>query len=197
MILLIDNYDSFVYNLARSIEELGFEYKVSRNDALTIEDIRVLNPSHILISPGPCTPSEAGISIPLIQEFYNFIPILGICLGHQAIAQAFGGQIIRALKPVHGKSDELQHSGEDLFLGLKNPLKVGRYHSLIVSTEQFPNELIATAYDREGQIMALRHRYFPVYGVQFHPESILTEEGDRLLRNFILKGNRQINHPYF
>jgi anthranilate synthase/aminodeoxychorismate synthase-like glutamine amidotransferase len=185
MILLIDNYDSFVYNLARYISELGFEKKVVRNNAITRTEIDRLKPSHIIISPGPCTPNEAGVSLDVIQQFGEKIPILGVCLGHQAIGQAYGGKVVRALRPVHGQSSFITHDRQGIFQGLNNPLQVARYHSLIVSHDDLPPELIATAYCEQGEIMALRHRHYPVYGVQFHPESILTEQGHALLKNFL------------
>jgi anthranilate synthase/aminodeoxychorismate synthase-like glutamine amidotransferase len=185
MILLIDNYDSFVHNIARYIRELGFATQVVRNDAVDLEQIKQLAPSHIVISPGPCTPYEAGISLALINYFYKTIPILGICLGHQAIGHAFGGKIIRAIEPMHGKAALINHTGDKLFAGISNPLLVGRYHSLIIATETFPAELVVTARCEKNQIMAISHLHYPVYGVQFHPESILTQAGYSLLRNFL------------
>lgn len=185
MILLIDNYDSFVHNLARYINELGYDSKVVRNDAIHLTEIAQLNPTHIIISPGPCDPDKSGISMAVIKQFGMHIPILGVCLGHQAIGQVYGGKIVRARKPIHGKSSLIEHDGQDLFQGLATPLSVARYHSLIVSEENLPAELIIRARSPEGEIMALSHTQYPVFGVQFHPESILTEGGYDLLRNFI------------
>jgi anthranilate synthase/aminodeoxychorismate synthase-like glutamine amidotransferase len=185
MLLLIDNYDSFVHNLARYIEELGHETLVVRNDALRVEEVRRLAPAAIVISPGPCTPTEAGISLPLIRELGMHVPMLGVCLGHQAIAQALGGRVIRAPEPVHGKVALVQHRAERLFAGLPNPLTATRYHSLIVEESSVPGELRITARTPEGIPMALEHRSKPLFGVQFHPESILTEGGHRLLANFL------------
>lgn len=184
MILLIDNYDSFVYNLARYVGELGHERCVKRNDAITLEEISRLNPSHIIISPGPCAPEQAGISIAVVKEFAGKIPILGVCLGHQVIGHVFGGIVVRAKRPMHGKSSAIQHDQCNLFKNLPNPLHVARYHSLIVSDDKFPAELVVTARCDRNEIMALQHRKFSVYGVQFHPESVLTEHGHKLLKNF-------------
>jgi para-aminobenzoate synthetase component 2 len=185
MILLIDNYDSFVYNLARYIGELGCERLVKRNDAMTLVEIDELKPSHIIISPGPCAPLQAGISMAVISHVAGKIPVLGVCLGHQAIGQVFGGTVTRALKPMHGKAAAITHDGKKLFAGVENPLRVGRYHSLIVSEDHFPAELEITARSPENEIMALAHRELPVFGVQFHPESVLTTSGYALLLNFI------------
>jgi anthranilate synthase/aminodeoxychorismate synthase-like glutamine amidotransferase len=185
MILLIDNYDSFVYNLARYVDELGYVSLVKRHDAIILTDIELLQPSHIIISPGPCSPEQAGISMAVIREFGPRIPILGVCLGHQAIGQVYGGIVTRAQKPMHGKSAMITHHGKNIFSGLVNPLQVGRYHSLIVSDENFPAELEVTARSIEGEIMGLMHKQFPVYGVQFHPESVLTQSGHQLLQNFL------------
>lgn len=185
MILLIDNYDSFVYNLARYIGELGAERCVVRNDEISLTDIAKLNPSHIIISPGPCAPDQAGISLAVIQHFADKIPILGVCLGHQAIGQAFGAKVTRAKRPMHGKASRIMHEGKNIFSALQNPLKVARYHSLIVSEDNFPSDLLITARCEMGEIMALQHRHYPVFGVQFHPESVLTEQGYLLLKNFI------------
>lgn len=186
MILLIDNYDSFVYNLARYIKELGFETIVKRNDCLTITDIQTLNPEKIIISPGPCDPDHAGISMEVIRVLGKTIPILGVCLGHQAIGQVFGGKVGRALKPVHGKASMITHNGRGLFQGIQSPLRVGRYHSLIVEKEGFPEALRITAESSVGEIMALAHKKFPIFGVQFHPESVSTEDGYHLLYNFLI-----------
>jgi len=189
MILLIDNYDSFVYNLARYVNELGYEALVVRNDAITLNEIAALNPTHIIISPGPCDPDKAGLSLAVIAHFGARIPILGVCLGHQAIGQIYGGKIVRAQKPWHGKAALIQHQGEDIFHQLPNPLTVARYHSLIVSNEDLPEVLQVTAVSAEGEIMGLRHRDYAVFGVQFHPESVLTEKGYDLLRNFLGMNN--------
>lgn len=185
MILLIDNYDSFVYNLARYVGELGFLRCVRRNDAISIEEIRQMNPSHIIISPGPCAPKQAGISMAVVRELGGVIPILGVCLGHQAIAEAYGGEVVRAQFPMHGKASRILHQGEELFRGLPNFLPVGRYHSLIVDESRLPSELEVTARCEKGEIMAIRHKVFSVFGVQFHPESVLTEKGHLMLQNFV------------
>ncbi len=185
MILFIDNYDSFVYNLARYVGELGFLRCVKRNDQISLDDITALNPSHIIISPGPCDPCQAGISIDVIRRFGEHIPILGVCLGHQAIAVAYGGAVIRAKHPMHGKSSIITHHEKDIFEGLTNPLRVGRYHSLIVDENRISDDLSITACCDKGEIMGIRHKKFPVFGVQFHPESVLSQEGHRLLNNFL------------
>jgi len=185
MLLLIDNYDSFVYNLARYVSELGWEREVVRNDAITLEEIEALAPSHIIISPGPCTPNEAGISNAVIRHFEATIPILGVCLGHQCIGQVYGGQVVRAGRPMHGKTSLITHVGLGVFRDLPSPLRVTRYHSLVVDRQTFPNDLILTANSPDGEIIALRHRTHPVVGVQFHPEAVLTESGHQLLRNFL------------
>ena len=184
MILLIDNYDSFVYNLARYVGELGYERQVVRNDAITLDEIVEMDPSHIIISPGPCTPDEAGISLAVIERFGSSIPILGVCLGHQAIGQAYGGRVVRAKRPLHGRTTMIRHEEKSLFQDLENPLEVACYYSLAVENRSLPDELIASAHSVEGEVMALRHRDYPVYGVQFHPESVLTKRGYDLLRNF-------------
>lgn len=185
MILLIDNWDSFVFNLARYFGELGYERRVVRTDAITLHEIETLKPSHIVLSPGPCAPKDAGISLDVIKHFAGRIPILGVCLGHQAIGEAFGGRVVRAKHPMHGKSSMIEHTGEGIFRQLPNPLRVARYHSLIVEPESLPAELRMTAQSEEGEIMALEHQVWPVFGVQFHPESVLTESGHALLQNFI------------
>lgn len=185
MILIIDNYDSFVYNLARYVNELGFKSIVKRNDAITLDDIESLQPSHIIISPGPRAPEQAGISMSVIERFGNKIPILGVCLGHQAIGQVYGGRVERAKRPMHGKSSLITHNEKGIFSGLENSLSVARYHSLIVSEDNFPEVLEVTARCEIGEIMAVAHRHYPVVGVQFHPESILTQGGYALLRNFL------------
>lgn len=184
MILVIDNYDSFTYNLVQYLGELGAKLDVRRNNRVTVDEIRALSPEKILISPGPCTPNEAGVSLDVIRAFSGHIPILGVCLGHQAIGQAFGGKVIRAPKLMHGKTSEISHDGKEVFAGLPSPFTATRYHSLIVERESLPAELEITA-EADGLIMGLRHRELPVEGVQFHPESILTVEGKRLLNNFL------------
>ncbi|OGX68085.1 MAG: anthranilate/aminodeoxychorismate synthase component II [Paenibacillus sp. RIFOXYA1_FULL_44_5] len=185
MILVIDNYDSFTYNLVQYLGELGQEVVVFRNDEITIARIEELAPDHLLISPGPCTPNEAGISLEMIQYFKGKIPMLGVCLGHQAIGQAFGGDVIRADKLMHGKTSEIFHDGKTIFAGLPSPFTATRYHSLIVKRETLPDSLEVTAETAEGEIMALRHKHFLIEGVQFHPESIMTEHGLRILQNFL------------
>ena len=185
MILLIDNYDSFVYNLARYVEELGFHPHVLRNDAFTLHDIHTFKPSHIIISPGPCAPDDAGISMDVIREYGATIPILGVCLGHQAIGQVYGGSVTRARYPMHGKASYITHHEKNIFSTLPNPLQVARYHSLIVSDDHFPQALKVTARCDRGEIMAIQHERHPVFGVQFHPESILTKSGHTLLQNFL------------
>ena len=185
MILVIDNYDSFVYNLAQYIGELGCDPVVYRNDAVTLADIEGLVPSHIIISPGPCTPLEAGISNDVVRRFGGKIPILGVCLGHQCIGHVYGGNIVRAVVPVHGKTSVIHHDGKAIYQGLANPFPAARYHSLIIERESFPSSLEITAQTQEGEIMGVRHHDYVVEGVQFHPESILTEVGHDLLRNFL------------
>jgi anthranilate synthase/aminodeoxychorismate synthase-like glutamine amidotransferase len=185
MILLIDNYDSFVHNLARYVRELGEETRVYRNDAITIAEIAALRPSHLIVSPGPCTPRQAGISNRVIAELGSRLPILGVCLGHQCLAAALGGSVVRAQRPRHGKTSPIVHDGTGLFEGLPSPFQATRYHSLIVEREGLPDCLEVIATTPENEIMALRHRSWPAWGVQFHPESILTEHGHALLRNFL------------
>lgn len=190
MLLLIDNYDSFTYNLVQYLGELGSDVRVERNDKLTVDEVRQLEPERIVISPGPCTPNEAGISVALIRELAGFVPILGVCLGHQSIGQAFGGEVVRAPEIAHGKTSEIHHQGESLFEGLSNPFTATRYHSLIVRRETLPACLRETAWTASPHrlIMGLEHVELPVYGVQFHPESILTEVGKRILGNFLKVG---------
>ena len=183
-VFLIDNYDSFVYNLYRYFRELGAECVVRRND-VTIEEIRAFGPSHIVISPGPCTPNEAGVSNAAIEAFAGQVPTLGVCLGHQCIGQVFGGKITRADRPVHGKTSRIFHLGSKLFDSIDNPFEATRYHSLIVSEEDLPKCLEVTATTESGEIMALEHKELPCYGVQFHPESFLTTPGHRILENFL------------
>lgn len=190
MILMIDNYDSFTFNLVQYLHGLNEEVLVKRNDSLTLEDIRELSPDMIVISPGPCTPNEAGISIDVINEFKGEIPILGICLGHQTIGQVFGGKIIKALEPIHGKVYAIKHEDKGVFRGLNNPLKVTRYHSLIVERETLPDCLEITAETDIGEIMGLRHKEYLIEGVQFHPEAVLTEQGVELLDNFLQEAKK-------
>lgn len=185
MLLLIDNYDSFVHNLARYFVELGCDARVVRNDAVTVSDIQKMNPAAIVISPGPCTPREAGVSLELIRELGSSVPMLGVCLGHQAMAVALGGRVIRASEPVHGRTSLVFHDGGQLFANLPNPLRATRYHSLIVDEATLPRELIVTARTADMVPMALVHRSWPLYGVQFHPESVLTQHGRTLLSNFL------------
>ena len=185
MILLLDNYDSFTYNLAQYLGQMGQELEIRRNDQVTLDEIQDLRPERIVISPGPCTPKEAGISVPLIQRFAGEIPILGVCLGHQAIGAAFGGNVIRAQKIMHGKTSEIQHDGKTIFRGLPQAFVATRYHSLIVERKSLPRTLEISAETSDGTIMGLRHRKLRVEGVQFHPESILTRAGFRLLENFL------------
>jgi anthranilate synthase/aminodeoxychorismate synthase-like glutamine amidotransferase len=185
MILLLDNYDSFVHNLARYVRELGEEAAVRRNDAITLDEIAELAPSHILVSPGPCTPSESGISVEVVRRFGLTIPILGVCLGHQCIGAAYGARVIRAGRPMHGKTSRITHDGSGIFHGLPSPFTATRYHSLVLERATLPAELVVTATSEDGEIMAVRHRSYPVTGTQFHPESILTEHGHTLLRHFL------------
>jgi len=185
MILMIDNYDSFTYNLVQYISQLGGEVEVHRNDAITIAQIEALKPEAIVVSPGPCSPEQAGISVDVIRHFHRDIPILGVCLGHQAIGQAFGGRVIRAARVMHGKTSPIANDGRTIFAGLANPFTAGRYHSLIVERKSLPDCLEISAETAEGEIMGLRHRSLPVEGIQFHPESILTPSGKRLIGNFL------------
>lgn len=190
MILMIDNYDSFTYNLVQYLGELGAEVKVSRNDQISIDDIKALTPERIMISPGPCTPNEAGVSLDVIREFAGKLPILGVCLGHQSIGQAFGGKIVHAKEIMHGKTSMIKHLGQGVFTGLHNPFEATRYHSLVIEKETLPDCLEITAWTETeagdiDEIMGVRHREFAIEGVQFHPESILTEHGHDLLRNFL------------
>ncbi|XBP67143.1 aminodeoxychorismate/anthranilate synthase component II [Bacillus velezensis] len=185
MILMIDNYDSFTYNLVQYLGELGEELIVRRNDEITIEQIEELGPDFLMISPGPCSPDEAGISLEAIKHFAGSIPIFGVCLGHQSIAQVFGGDVVRAERLMHGKTSEVMHDGQTIFNGLQNPLVATRYHSLIVKADTLPDCFTVSAQTKEGEIMAIRHNEPPVEGVQFHPESIMTSFGKEMLRNFI------------
>lgn len=185
MLLVIDNYDSFTYNLVQYLGELGAEMSVHRNDRITLQEIEKMQPSKIVISPGPCTPKEAGISVDLIRKFGSQIPILGVCLGHQAIGEAFGGEVVRAPRLMHGKTSMIEHDGRGVYRGLPNPFEATRYHSLIIRRETMPKVLEITAWTEEGEVMGVRHKTFPIEGVQFHPESILTRVGKDLLKNFL------------
>jgi anthranilate synthase/aminodeoxychorismate synthase-like glutamine amidotransferase len=187
MILVIDNYDSFTYNLVQYLGELGETLEVRRNDEITVDDVGALAPEAIILSPGPCAPAQAGITVPVIQRWGSEIPMLGVCLGHQAIGEAYGGRVVRAGRVMHGKTSTVVHDGTGLFEGLPNPLQVMRYHSLIVERSSLPAalEVTAAASDDPGEIHAMRHREHPVWGVQFHPESVLTERGKDLLQNFL------------
>ncbi|WP_246946057.1 aminodeoxychorismate/anthranilate synthase component II [Bacillus pinisoli] len=185
MILMIDNYDSFTFNLVQYLGELGQELLVKRNDQITIQEIEELNPDFLMISPGPCSPNEAGISLEAIQYFAGKIPIFGVCLGHQSIAQVFGGDVVRADRLMHGKTSPIFHNGETIFKEVEGPFTATRYHSLIVKKETLPNTLEITAWTEEGEIMALKHKELAIEGVQFHPESIMTSAGKKLLQNFI------------
>ncbi|MGQ0712400.1 MAG: anthranilate synthase component II [Gemmatimonadaceae bacterium] len=187
MLLVIDNYDSFTYNLVQYLGELGQSPVVRRNDAVSVADIGSMAPQAIVLSPGPCTPAEAGITVPLIREYGSRVPILGVCLGHQAIGEAYGGRVVRATRVMHGKTSAIVHEGRELFDRLPSPMEVMRYHSLVVERDSLPDtlEILAVATDAANEIQALRHRQHPVWGVQFHPESILTSHGKQLLRNFL------------
>ncbi len=190
MLLMIDNYDSFTYNLVQYLGELGQDVRVFRNDQITPDEIAALGPDHIVISPGPCTPNEAGVSVETIQRFAGEIPILGVCLGHQSIGQAFGGRIVRAAQLMHGKTSAIHHTGRGVFTSLPSPFTATRYHSLVIERDTLPDCLEVTAWtEDDGEIMGVRHKELAVEGVQFHPESILTEHGHALLRNF-LTGSR-------
>lgn len=185
MLLMIDNYDSFTYNLVQYFGELGAKVKVYRNDELTLEQIAAMKPQQLVISPGPCSPAEAGISVAAIREFAGKMPILGVCLGHQSIGEAFGGKVVHAKKPMHGKLSAVKHNDVGVFKGLPNPLTCTRYHSLAVERESLPDCLEVTAWTDDGEIMGLRHRSFEIEGVQFHPESIMSDHGYEQLRNFL------------
>jgi anthranilate synthase/aminodeoxychorismate synthase-like glutamine amidotransferase len=190
MLLVIDNYDSFTYNLVQYLGEMGQEIRVVRNDEIPAAEIAAIAPSHIVISPGPCTPNEAGISLEVIKTYAGKIPILGVCLGHQSIGQAFGGKVVRAARVMHGKTSAITHDGKGLFSGVPNPFEATRYHSLLIERASVPDCLDVTAETAEKEIMAVRHKTLPVEGVQFHPESFLTTVGKDLLRNFIARGGR-------
>src|SRR6187455_504686 len=185
MLLMIDNYDSFTYNLVQYFGELEQDVAVYRNDEITLAEVAQLKPRHVVISPGPCTPNEAGISVSLIKEFAGKVPILGVCLGHQAIGQAFGGKIVHAKQVMHGKTSPIFHAGAGIFRGLPNPFTATRYHSLVVERESLPDCLEITAWTEEGEIMGIRHKTLGIEGVQFHPESVLTQHGHQLLENFL------------
>ncbi len=196
MILLVDNYDSFVHNLARYFARLGQTTRVARNDALTVADVRRLQPEAIVLSPGPCTPVESGISLELVRELHTDLPILGICLGHQTIAAALGGRVVRAPQPVHGRTSLVEHTGSGVFAGLPNPLVVGRYHSLVVEEDSLPGDLAVTARTVDGIVMAMAHRRLPIVGLQFHPESVLTQHGYDLLAGFLSIANIKVVTPF-
>jgi anthranilate synthase component 2 len=185
MVFVLDNYDSFTYNLVQYMGELGAEMTVRRNDELTVDEVEALEPDRILLSPGPCTPQEAGISIDLVRHFAGKVPVLGVCLGHQAIGAAFGGDVVRAPQLMHGKTSDVAHDGKTIFSGIQSPMICTRYHSLIVAEKGLPDELEITARTADGTIMGLRHRQHAVEGVQFHPESVLTQDGKRLIKNFL------------
>ena len=189
MILVIDNYDSFTYNLVQYLGELGAELRVFRNDAMTLDEVGRLAPSHIVISPGPGDPSDGGISTDVIREFHRDVPILGVCLGHQCIGHTFGGVVARAPRLMHGKTSAVYHDGRGVFEGVPSPFEAGRYHSLIVQ-EPLPDELRVTAFTKEGEVMGLRHKHYPLEGVQFHPESVLTKFGKQILKNFLDYGGQ-------
>lgn len=193
MILLIDNYDSFVHNLARYLVRLGAEARVVRNDELSVSEIQRLNPQAIVISPGPCTPAEAGCSVEVVRELYRDVPILGVCLGHQALAAALGGTVVRASAPRHGRTSPIEHDGSGLFAGLPSPLTVCRYHSLVIDEATLPSSLRVTARTPDGVIMAVQHAMAPLFGLQFHPEATLTEHGYEMLANFLRLAGCTVN----
>jgi anthranilate synthase/aminodeoxychorismate synthase-like glutamine amidotransferase len=196
MILVLDNYDSFTYNLVQYLGEFGIDVDVRRNDVITVDDVGALDPDAIVISPGPCTPAEAGISIPLVRRWGGSIPILGVCLGHQAIVESYGGRVVRAGRVMHGKTSKIVHDGTGLFAGLESPLEVMRYHSLIAEPQSMPDELVVTAVAQNDptEIHAIQHREHPVWGVQFHPESVMTPRGKDLLANFLKLAGIQATH---
>jgi anthranilate synthase/aminodeoxychorismate synthase-like glutamine amidotransferase len=185
MILMVDNYDSFTYNLVQYLGQLGEEVAVHRNDAITLDEIGTMNPEAIFLSPGPCSPEQAGITVDVVRRFHRSVPLMGVCLGHQAIGHAFGGRVVRAGRIMHGKTSPILNDGRTIFRGLPSPFPAGRYHSLIVERESLPDCLEVSAETEEGEIMGLRHRTLPVEGIQFHPESILTPGGKRIIRNFL------------
>ncbi|MDD4240865.1 MAG: aminodeoxychorismate/anthranilate synthase component II [Smithellaceae bacterium] len=194
MILMIDNYDSFTFNLVQYLEQMGEEVRVYRNDKITCDGVRRLKPEAIVLSPGPCSPREAGVTVDVIREFSACVPLLGICLGHQSIGFAFGGEVVRADRIMHGKVSPVEHDGKTVFAGLPNPFTAGRYHSLVVRPGSLPDCLEVSARTAEGEIMGLRHKRYPVEGVQFHPESVLTPQGKRILRNFLKNIRRKEQH---
>jgi anthranilate synthase/aminodeoxychorismate synthase-like glutamine amidotransferase len=185
MILMIDNYDSFTFNIVQYLGQMGEDVRVYRNDKITLDQIRKLNPQAIFLSPGPCTPREAGMTVDVIREFHATVPLMGICLGHQSIGYAFGGDVVRAARVMHGKVSPVHHDGKTIFTGLPNPFTAGRYHSLLLRPETLPDCLEVSARTAEGEIMGLRHKVYPVEGIQFHPESVLTPQGKRIIRNFL------------
>ena len=191
MILMIDNYDSFTFNIVQYLGQMGEEVKVYRNDTINIDGIKALKPSAIFLSPGPCTPAQAGITVDVVREFYKDVPMMGICLGHQSIGYAFGAKVVRAGRIMHGKVSPVKHDGKTIFVGLPNPFPAGRYHSLIVARETLPSFLEISAETDEGEIMGLRHKDYPVEGIQFHPESVLTPQGKRIIRNFLKHTGRK------
>jgi len=184
-VLMIDNYDSFTYNLVQYLQVLGAEVMVRRNDQITLEEIKEIKPKGIVISPGPCTPKEAGVSVDVIKTFYRDLPILGVCLGHQSIGFAFGGRIVRAKRLMHGKISEITHTGKGIFKGVPSPFRAVRYHSLVIDKDSLPEVLEVTAWSEDGEIMGIQHKEYPLFGVQFHPESVLSEHGMDILRNFL------------
>ncbi|MBG9787272.1 aminodeoxychorismate/anthranilate synthase component II [Brevibacillus laterosporus] len=192
MIIMIDNYDSFTYNLVQFVGELGEELRVFRNDKITLEEIENMKPDYLMISPGPCTPNEAGISMDVVRHFAGKVPIFGVCLGHQSIGQVFGGKIVRADRLMHGKTSEVLHDGKTIFASIPSPFQAARYHSLVIQEESIPEELEITARTPEGEIMAIRHRELPIEGVQFHPESIITQYGKQMLKNFLTAYAKEI-----
>lgn len=191
MVLVIDNYDSFTYNLVQYLGELKADVQVHRNDQITLEQIRALNPERILVSPGPCSPNEAGLSNEIVREFGRSIPLFGVCLGHQCIGHTFGAKVVVNYRMMHGKTSMIKHNGEDLFEGVPNPFAATRYHSLVIQRDTLPDFLEVTAETEEGEVMGIRHRHLPIWGVQFHPESILTESGRKIMQNFLTLKVRQ------
>ena len=185
MVLVVDNYDSFTYNLVQYLGELGAEQTVVRNDAVTVDEIIEMNPQAIVISPGPCTPKQAGISVDVVRNLHKGVPILGVCLGHQSIGEAFGGRVVKADRIYHGKTSEILHNGKDVFRNVRSPFTATRYHSLVVDRDSLPKELELTAWTDDGTVMGLKHKQYPTYGVQFHPESIATQHGKQILKNFL------------
>jgi len=185
MLIMIDNYDSFTYNLVQYLGELGADVRVYRNDEIDVDSVAAMNPAHVVLSPGPCTPNEAGITLPLIERLAGKVPLLGVCLGHQAIGQAFGGKVVRAKKVMHGKVSNVRHDSRGVFAGIPNDFIATRYHSLVIERESLPADLEITAESEDGEIMGVRHRRYAVEGVQFHPEALLTEHGHKLLENFL------------